>query len=235
MHNQPKYIPLRSATFFGDGRSARLPVGGTVARDELKADTYFFTGKIGTKEGTEFPFPITDQVMRRGRERFNIYCSPCHSRVGDGMGMIVQRGYKRAADFTEDRLMRAPAGHFFDVITNGWGAMPDYKEQIPPEDRWAIAAYVRAIQLARTATVNDVPADMRDKIADKPPEGIETMQGSGQGGANQHELDMNSATSPNPMPSNAGVSTPTPKPGTTGTGQSPTNSNKKQNPGGGPR
>jgi hypothetical protein len=173
MHNQPKYIPLRSSSFFGDHRSARLQPEYTVARDQLNADVYLLTGKVGIKEGTAFPFPVTEQVMQRGRERFNIYCAPCHSRVGDGAGMIVERGYKRAADFTEDRLMRAPVGHFYDVITNGWGAMPDYKAQIPVEDRWAIAAYIRALQFARTASINDVPAGMRGNIADKMPEGEE--------------------------------------------------------------
>jgi hypothetical protein len=164
MHNQPKYIPLRSSSFFADGRSARMPVPGTVARGELKADTYFYTGKVNGQDGTLFPFPVTREVLLRGRERYNIYCTPCHSRVGDGNGMIVQRGYRRAASFHDPKLVAAPVGHFFDVMTNGWGAMPDYSAQIDAQDRWAIAAYIRALQLSQNATLAEVPANEQSKI-----------------------------------------------------------------------
>lgn len=164
MHNQPKYIPLRPSEFFSNGSSARMPVPGTVARGHLDADTYFYTGKINGVDGTLLPFTATKAVLDRGEERYNIYCTPCHSRVGEGNGMIVQRGYRRAASLHEARLLQAPIGHFYDVISNGWGAMPDYSAQIDPPDRWAIAAYIRALQLSQNASVNDVPADLRGSI-----------------------------------------------------------------------
>ena len=167
MHNEPKYVPLRSSAFFKDGRSARMPVAGTVARDDGNDGSYFYTGKNGTKEVDEFPFPITEAVMERGRERYDIYCSPCHSRVGDGNGMIVKRGYRQAANFHNPRYLSQPVGHYFDVMTHGWGAMPDYASQVQPADRWAIAAYIRALQYAQNGTMADVPADQRGKIQDK--------------------------------------------------------------------
>jgi hypothetical protein len=164
MHNQPKYIPYRPSEFFADGSSARQPVLGTVARGELHADTYLYTGKVNGQDGTLMPFPVTRGVLERGEERYNIYCTPCHSRVGDGNGMIVQRGYRRAANLHDPRLQQAPIGHFYDVIAKGWGAMPDYSAQIDVRDRWAIAAYIRALQLSQNASVEDVPAEMRGQI-----------------------------------------------------------------------
>ncbi|HEY0566313.1 MAG TPA: cytochrome c [Terriglobales bacterium] len=164
MHNQPKYIPYRSSEFFANGSSARQPVLGTVARGHLNADTYFFTGKINGVDGNVMPFRVTKAVLQRGEERFNIYCSPCHSRVGDGNGMIVQRGYRRAANLHDVRLLNAPLGHFYDVIAHGWGAMPDYSAQMDPNDRWSVVAYVRALQLSQNATLNDVPADQRNNV-----------------------------------------------------------------------
>jgi len=158
MHDQPKYKPLRMSDFYADKRSERPIIEGTVARGQLKEDTYFYTGKIGNTLGEEFPFPITQQVLERGRQRFNIYCSPCHSELGDGNGMIVQRGLRRPPSYHIERLRKAPVGHFFDVITNGFGAMPDYAVQIPVKDRWAIIAYIRALQASQNATVADVPA-----------------------------------------------------------------------------
>jgi hypothetical protein len=172
MHNQPKFIPLRSNTFFPDQRSARYPVEGTVPRledatmdaEQLDPESYFLTGKHGAAFGNELPFPLTRDVMDRGEQRFNIYCSPCHSRVGDGNGMVVQRGYKHPPSFHQERLRNAPVGYFFDIISNGLGAMPDYGSQIKPADRWAIAAYIRALQVSQHATEADVaPAD-RDKL-----------------------------------------------------------------------
>ena len=131
MHDQPKYIPLRQATFFSDSRSARPLVAGTVARGQLREDALLYTGKMNGADATVFPFPIDDAVMARGEERFNIYCSPCHGRTGLGDGMVVRRGYRRPPSYHDDRLRNAPIGHFFDVITNGFGAMPDYASQIP--------------------------------------------------------------------------------------------------------
>jgi len=185
MHNQPKYVTYRSSEFFRDGLSERQPVVGTVARGDLRADAYFYTGKNGTKEGDQFPFPITMQVMARGRERYDIYCSPCHSRVGDGNGMIVKRGYRQAANFHLPRYLSQPVGHYYDVISHGWGAMPDYAAQIEPADRWAIAAYIRALQYARNATMAEVPADQRSQMKDQSEvtiEGVSLEQALAAGG-----------------------------------------------------
>ena len=167
MHVQPKYIPLRESTFFGDHRSARLPINGTVAQDQYGQDAYFLTGKIGRLDGDRLPFPLTLQVLQRGQQRYNIYCTPCHSRVGDGNGMIAQRGYRQPPSFHDDRLRQAVLGHFFDVISNGYGAMPDYASQIPVADRWAISAYIRALQLSQHGAIGDVPEEMRGKIDPK--------------------------------------------------------------------
>jgi len=156
MQDQPKFIPQRGTTFFADGRSARPQVVGTVARDQMHEDEYFYTGMVSGKEGDGFPIALTPEVMQRGQERYNIYCTPCHSRVGNGDGMIVQRGYRPAGDFHTDRLRNAPLGHFFNVMTNGYGAMPDYKAQLTPEDRWAVVAYIRALQLSQNAKPGDV-------------------------------------------------------------------------------
>ncbi len=158
MHDQPRGKPLRMSDFFEDGRTERPLIPGTVARGQLRDDTYFYTGMIGNAAGDAFPFPMTADVLARGRERFNIYCAPCHSRLGDGNGMIVQRGYRRPPSFHIDRLRNAPVGHFFDVITNGFGAMPDYAAQIPPRDRWAIIGYIRALQLSQAGSPDMVPA-----------------------------------------------------------------------------
>jgi mono/diheme cytochrome c family protein len=156
MHNQPKFVPQRGTTFFADGRSVRPQVENTVGRDQLHADAYFYTGIEGGKEGDGLPIPLTTATMERGQERYNIYCTPCHSRVGNGVGMIVQRGYRPAGNFHTDRLRNAPLGHFFAVMTNGYGAMPDYSAQLTPEDRWAVAAYIRALQLSQDAKPSDV-------------------------------------------------------------------------------
>jgi len=170
MHDQPKYIPLRESTFFSDARSARPVIAGTVARGQLREDTLLYTGKVNGADATTLPFAVDEKVMARGRERYDIYCAPCHGRTGAGDGMIVQRGYRRPATLHQDRLRESPVGHFFDVITNGFGAMPDYATQIKAEDRWAIIAYVRALQLSEHATVADVPADRRSDL-DRPPQG----------------------------------------------------------------
>jgi hypothetical protein len=156
MHNQPKFFPQRGTDFYADGRSVRPQVENTVARNQLHEDSYFYTGFTGGKEGDGLPFPVTLQVLARGQERFNIYCTPCHSRVGNGVGMIVQRGYAPAGNFHTPRLEYAPLGHFFNVISNGYGAMPDYAAQLTPADRWAVVAYIKALQLSQNATQADV-------------------------------------------------------------------------------
>ena len=164
MQDQPKYIPLRQSTFFGDDRSARPLVPGTVARGHLHEDTLLETGKAGKDDATVFPFKVDARVLERGRERYDIYCSPCHGRTGDGDGMIVQRGFRHPPSYHEERLRTAPIGHFVDVMTNGFGAMADYRQQVEARDRWAIAAYIRALQLSQHATLGDVPAGERAKL-----------------------------------------------------------------------
>ena len=164
MHNQPKFIPLRSSEFYSDRRSARYPVPGTIPqlddknvdKEQLDPNSYFLSGKHGNTYGNELPGG-TDQkavaaILARGQERYNIYCTPCHSQLGDGNGMIVQRGYKRPPSFHVQRLKNAPLGWFYDVISNGFGGMPDYAAQVKPADRWAIAAYIRALQLSQHAS-----------------------------------------------------------------------------------
>jgi cytochrome c553 len=155
MQDQPKFIPQRGTDFYADGRSARPQVENTVARGQLHEDAYFFTGLEDGKEGNAMPFPVTREVLARGQERFNIYCAPCHSRVGNGAGMIVQRGYRPAGNYHTARLMAAPLGHFFAVMTHGYGAMPDYASQVTPQDRWAIVAYIKALQLSQAAKPGD--------------------------------------------------------------------------------
>jgi len=151
MHNQPKFIPLRENTFYPDERSARPTIPGTIARGQLQDDPLLYTGKLNGQEADQFPFAMTENDLERGRERFNIFCSPCHSQLGDGNGMIVQRGLKKPPSYFEPRLLKAPVGHFFYVMTNGWGAMADYSDQVPVADRWRIAAYIRALQLSHPA------------------------------------------------------------------------------------
>jgi hypothetical protein len=158
MQNQPKMIPQRGTRFFADGRSVRPQVLGTVARGHLDGDTYFYTGLVDNKEQDAMPFPVTMTVLRRGQERFDIYCTPCHSRVGNGRGMIVERGYKPAGDYHDPVIRSKPLSHYFRVMTDGYGAMPDYAAQVTPQDRWAIAAYIRALQLSQDATLTDIPS-----------------------------------------------------------------------------
>ena len=168
MHVQPRENPLSRNDFFPDQRSARPPVEGAVARGQLHEDAYFYTGKVGNNPGEMMPFPVTKEVLDRGRERYNIFCAPCHSRVGDGKGFVPSRGFSRQPpSFHEVRLEKVPVGYFYDVITNGFGIMPDYASQIPPQDRWNIVAYVRALQLSQNATMADVPAGQ--KVPSEPP------------------------------------------------------------------
>jgi len=205
MHNQPKFIPFRSSGFFPDHRSERYPVAGTIPRledaaldrEQLDPNSYYLTGKHGNAFGNDLPAEIKldRNLLLRGQERFNIYCAPCHSRVGDGNGMIVQRGFKHPPTFHQDRLRNAPIGHFYDVISHGFGAMPDYSAQIHPRDRWAIAVYVRALQLSQDATAADVPPQDQNEL-NTPTAPI--------------EIPDTSLVSPTAMQPNAPVAAPTP-------------------------
>ncbi len=177
MQVQPRVNPLAKSDFFPDQRSARPPVEGTVARGQLHEDTYFYTGKIGNTPGDYMPFPVTKEVLERGRERYNIFCAPCHSRVGNGNGFVPSRGFARKPpSYHIPRLQKAPVGYFYDVITEGFGIMPDYSSQIPPRDRWNIVAYVRALQLSQNATVADVPAGQ--SVPSEPPKFTEPGTGA---------------------------------------------------------
>lgn len=194
MHDQPKYKPLRPSPFFKDGQSERPLVDGVVPRGYLRADAHLYTGKRGGRQAlavgtpsnnpvqgnadvpagtpdptvvSTFPFPVTVAGVQRGQERFNIFCSPCHGRLGNGDGMVVRRGFRQPPSFHSDRLREAPVGHFFDVMTNGFGAMPNYADKLTPEDRWAVAAYIRALQLSQQATVADVAPEARTKLGIK--------------------------------------------------------------------
>ena len=194
MQDQPKMKPYRGTSFFGDGTSMRQPIEGTIPRGQLKTDTEYYTGKkanaarasatpatqqptAGTQTTTypddidTFPFPVTKEVVDRGRERYEIFCTACHGLTGNGDGMIVRRGFRRAASFNDDRLRQAPVGHFFDAITNGWGAMPSYASQIPVQDRWAIITYIRALQLSQqnNAAASASPAPQTSPAASPRP------------------------------------------------------------------
>lgn len=167
MHDAPRYEPLEASTFFANGQASRALVANTVARGLLREDTHLNEGKVNGQLATTFPMPVTADVMARGQERFNVFCSPCHGKTGSGNGMVVQRGFRAPPSYHEDRLRNAPVGYFFDVMTNGFGAMQDYSSQVPVADRWAIAAYMRALQLSQRATVADVPANRRADL-DRP-------------------------------------------------------------------
>jgi mono/diheme cytochrome c family protein len=163
MHDQPKFFPQRGTEFYADGRSVRPQVANTVARNQLHEDSYFYTGLVNGKEGDGLPFPVTLQVLARGQERFNVYCTPCHSRVGNGGGMIVQRGYSPAGNLLGTKERTIGLGHLFNVMSNGYGSMPDYAVQLTPADRWAVAAYIRALQLSQYAQRSDVPSGVEVK------------------------------------------------------------------------
>jgi cytochrome c553 len=164
MSNQPRYDPLEPSDFFADGQASRPRIAGTVARGEISDNPFFDTGKINGQVADGFPMPVTLELINRGHNRFDIYCSQCHGRAGDGNGMIPSRGYRRPPSFHTATLRAATSGHFFDVMTNGFGAMPPYGKMIPPQDRWAITAYIRALQLSQNATVADVPVEDRAKL-----------------------------------------------------------------------
>lgn len=189
MHDQPRFEPLEENPSFSDNRSARPQVPGTVARGQLQTDRHFHTGQSeaeapepvlfpvteeeleralagmsGERLASTFPFPITRAVMERGRDRFEIFCTPCHGRLGDGGGMVVQRGFRPPTSYHIDRLHEAPVGHFFDVITTGLGAMADFSDRVPPRDRWAIASYIRALQLSQQAHLAELPGDVQEEF-----------------------------------------------------------------------
>jgi mono/diheme cytochrome c family protein len=168
MHDQPRFKAYGKSDFYEDRRSARPLPEGTVARGQLREDAPLYTGKHGKEFAAAFPFEITAAVVARGRERFNVYCSPCHGRTGAGNGMVVQRGFKQPPSYHIDRLRQAPHGYFFDVITSGFGAMQDYAAQIPVADRWAIVAYIRALQYSQHASIEDVPVDKRGELTAAP-------------------------------------------------------------------
>ena len=167
MHVQPRYDPYGASSFFADGRSERPAVPGTVVHGDLRTDELRYTGKINGVVANEFPFPITRADLERGRQRFNVNCTPCHDYTGNGHGMIVQRGFQAPPSYHIERLRNAPVGHFFDVMANGYGAMYSYANRVTPDDRWRIAAYIRALQLSEHATLNDVPADERGQLNEK--------------------------------------------------------------------
>lgn len=164
MHDQPVIEAYEESDFFADGRGNRLPVDGTVARGQLRADDAFYTGLAGDQFVATLPIPVTRELLERGRERYDIFCSPCHSRVGDGLGMIVRRGFKQPASFHEPRLRDQKVGYFYDVISRGFGEMSSYAAQIEPEDRWAIAAYIRALQLSQNVVVADLAPTARGAV-----------------------------------------------------------------------
>ena len=164
MADQPAYRPLESSDFYEDGMSSRKPVDGTIARGHLRDDSLLYTGRTGGAPSALYPFEITRAGLERGRERFQIFCAPCHGQTGQGDGMIVRRGYRRPPSYHTDRLRELPAGHFYDVMTNGFGVMPSYAAQVPVRDRWLIAAYVRTLQLSQNAPAEVLPAEERAKL-----------------------------------------------------------------------
>ena len=168
MHNAPRYEAYEASDSFPDGRASRSAPANTVARGWLRDDEALYTGKVDGQAVDAIPFAITHAEVLRGQERFTIYCTPCHGQLGDGNGMVVQRGLRQAANFHQDRLRQERIGYFFDVITNGFGAMQGYAEQVPVRDRWLIAAYLRALQYSQNASINDVPQDRRGDL-DAPP------------------------------------------------------------------
>ena len=164
MHDAPRYEAFEASSSFPDNRASRTAPAGTVARGWLRDDDALYTGKIDGQMVDQFPFAIGREDLVRGQQRFNIYCTPCHGKVGDGQGMVVQRGLRQAASYHQDRLRQEKLGYFYDVITNGFGAMQGYAEQIPVRDRWLIVAYVRTLQLSQHASVEEVPADQRGAL-----------------------------------------------------------------------
>lgn len=164
MHDQPKLKPYARTDFYADQRAARAPLAGTVARGQLREDAVLYTGKLDGKPAQELPFPATAEVLQRGQERYRIYCTPCHGQTGNGDGIVVRRGFRKPVSFHDARLRAEPVGYLFDNMTNGFGAMPDYAAQIGVHDRWAIAAYVKALQLSQHADVAALPPDLAGRV-----------------------------------------------------------------------
>ncbi len=164
MHDGPRYNPLQQSDFFPDKRASRPLVEGTVARGYLRDNEALYTGKLGGAPLERIPMPVTRQFIERGRDRFNVYCTPCHGIAGEGNGMIVQRGYKQPPSFHDPRLRNEKAGYFFDVMTKGFGQMPDYAAQVDVTDRWAIVAYIRALQLSQNAPAAELSEADRAKV-----------------------------------------------------------------------
>jgi len=159
MYDQEKYEPLEKSTFFADGQSWRPQVEGTVARGELREDTHFYEGTVNGELSNVLPIELNKELLERGQQRYNIYCSPCHDRTGQGNGIIVKRGLKQPTSFHDDRLKNMPVGYFFDVITNGYGVMYSYASRVPIKDRWAIAAYIRTLQLSQNVDLEKLPVE----------------------------------------------------------------------------
>jgi mono/diheme cytochrome c family protein len=176
MHDTPRYEVFEANNQYADGRASRVAPAGTVARGLLREDEALYTGKSNGQMVDRVPFALSHDDVRRGQERYRIYCTPCHGELGDGTGMVVQRGLRQAASYHQDRLRQERIGYFFDVITNGFGAMQGYAEQVPVRDRWLIAAYIRALQLSQNASMNEVPADRRGQLG-----GTEVPAGAPQG------------------------------------------------------
>lgn len=164
MFYQPKGDPLKESAFFEDGGVSQPLVSNTIPTQELHLQSDYYTGLVGTNLITTFPYPITAEVLQRGRQRFEINCSPCHGRTGQGNGMVVQRGFPAPPSYHIQRLRDAPVGHFVDVMARGYGIMYSYAQRVEPDDRWAIAAYIRVLQLSEHATLQDVPPEMRAQL-----------------------------------------------------------------------
>ena len=165
MHDQPRHEPLEATTFFEDRRASRPPIEGTVARGQLRTDDHLYTGRVHGKLVDAFPFSVTEDLMHRGRERFGVYCMPCHDATGSGNGIVMQRGFRPLPPSFHNETMRSKTvGHYFDVITNGFGAMYAQGDKVSPRDRWAIIAYIRALYLCRNATLEDVPESPRAEL-----------------------------------------------------------------------
>ena len=164
MHDAPRLETYEASAFFADGRGSRTAPAGTVARGWLREDEAFYAGKVNGEFVEQFPLAVSRADLARGQERYNVYCTPCHGKIGDGNGMVVQRGLRQAASYHQDRLRNEKVGYLFDVVTNGFGAMQGYAEQVPVRDRWLIIAYVRALQLSQHASMDDVPADRRGAL-----------------------------------------------------------------------
>jgi mono/diheme cytochrome c family protein len=169
MVDQPRLGPLQRSELFPGKQAARQPPTGTVARDELEDDELLYRGTVAGRPADEFPFAIGESDLQRGRERYEIHCVPCHGVLGDGQGMIAQRGLKAPPSYHEQRLRAAPAGYFFTVITHGFGRMLSYAADIHPRDRWRIVAYIRALQLSQNASLAQLSPRARAQLAREAP------------------------------------------------------------------